>query len=280
VIDRVDAWLDTCDGGDTSLRPPERCPHSQRALRRGRAQASASRETLISPGLDEGVMARLYTTDGRYTGTIHFHPRSRGLPTRATTDALLVMSTALAAVADWLRAPSAIAGSLEPGASVAIVNVQGRVVEVPGRQAGAHLAQGSPLVQTVGSLLHPSTTTSRFLWRDSVSRWHRVRIERLPFGTLVFERETVPPHQLTCREFDVLTLLADGHSNREIAALLVIALKTVASHVEHVLEKLKCSSRTAAAARAVDEGLIRHPLALPGLGRRGGGGSTAVSGLR
>jgi len=118
-------------------------------------------------------------------------------------------------------------------------------------------------------------------------RWHRIRIERLSSGALVFEQEIPAPHQLTSRELDVLTLVTEGHSNSEIAALLVVAPKTVATHVEHFLVKLGCASRTAAAARAVEEGLLRYPLVLPGLpgvrDRSGGGGrmgATAVGAFR
>ncbi len=247
--------------------------HALRVSARGSGLSSWPREGVISAGPDDGVVACLHAADGRYTGAIHFHPRSRGLPTGATTEALLVTQTVLAAVTDWLRAPSAIARSLEPDAAVTIVGGQGQVVEVPGRQPGEHLARGAPLVQTVADLLDASTSPSRFLWQDRVARWHRVRIERLTRGALVFEQEISAPHLLTCRELDVLTLLTEGHSNREIAALLVVALKTVATHVEHLLGKLKCASRTAAAARAVEEGLVRYPLVLPGLrGARNRGG--------
>ena len=269
VLERVNSWLDERGHGDTSVLAADRGPFPQRVSPRGTSHSSWPREMLISAGVDDGVMVRLYTTDGRYTGTLHFHLKSRELPTHRTSEALLMIPSALAATTDWLRAASAVARSLEPDAAVAIVTAQADVVEVPGRQPGMHLAQSAPLVQTVADLLHASTRTSRFVWLDGVKQWHHVRIERLCPEAVVFEREIQPPRQLTCRELDVLTLLAEGHSNREIAALLVVARGTVATHVEHVLEKLKCASRTAAAARAVDEGLLRRPLALPGLGARG-----------
>ena len=58
------------------------------------------------------------------------------------------------------------------------------------------------------------------------------------------------------RELEVLRLLADGLSNQEIAARLVISVGTVKSHVHHVLEKVGASSRAQAVAKARDLGLL------------------------
>lgn len=60
---------------------------------------------------------------------------------------------------------------------------------------------------------------------------------------------------LTNREREVLTLLAAGHSNREIAASFSISERTVEHHVLHILTKLGLPSRTAAAAYAHTHGL-------------------------
>jgi non-specific serine/threonine protein kinase len=62
--------------------------------------------------------------------------------------------------------------------------------------------------------------------------------------------------QLTDREREVLRLLADGLTNREIADALFISLRTVATHVVHILTKLDVRSRTAAVAYAIRSGLV------------------------
>ncbi|HET6857422.1 MAG TPA: response regulator transcription factor [Streptomyces sp.] len=60
---------------------------------------------------------------------------------------------------------------------------------------------------------------------------------------------------LTEREREVLTLIADGRSNREIARALVLSEKTVKTHVSNVLMKLDVSDRTQAALWAVRHGV-------------------------
>jgi non-specific serine/threonine protein kinase len=57
---------------------------------------------------------------------------------------------------------------------------------------------------------------------------------------------------LTPRELEVAGLIAEGLSNKAIAAKLVIAQRTVEAHVEHILDKLGFSSRAQVAAWVVE----------------------------
>ncbi|HVU69725.1 MAG TPA: LuxR C-terminal-related transcriptional regulator [Ktedonobacteraceae bacterium] len=61
---------------------------------------------------------------------------------------------------------------------------------------------------------------------------------------------------LSAREREVLALLANGSSNQEIAARLVIAPNTAKRHVKNILGKLAASNRTQAVARAREAGLL------------------------
>jgi HD-GYP domain-containing protein (c-di-GMP phosphodiesterase class II) len=61
---------------------------------------------------------------------------------------------------------------------------------------------------------------------------------------------------LTAREIEVLTLLARGLSNRQIAQRLVISPKTAGNHVEHIYTKIGASNRASASLFAVQHGLL------------------------
>ena len=54
--------------------------------------------------------------------------------------------------------------------------------------------------------------------------------------------------RLTRREQDVAALVAQGMSNSQIAASLVISVRTVETHVGHIMDKLGCSTRAQIAA--------------------------------
>jgi len=60
---------------------------------------------------------------------------------------------------------------------------------------------------------------------------------------------------LTPREIEVLEHLAEGRSNREIAAELGINVRTVATHVRSILDKLHLANRTQAALYASQRGI-------------------------
>ena len=60
---------------------------------------------------------------------------------------------------------------------------------------------------------------------------------------------------LTAREWEVLDLICDGHSNDEIADELVLSRETIRTHVKSILRKLGVHSRAAA---AVAGSALRH----------------------
>jgi len=61
---------------------------------------------------------------------------------------------------------------------------------------------------------------------------------------------------LTPRELEVLQCLAQGLSNREIAARLCVSIRTVTTHVRNILDKLHLANRTQAALYAVEHGIV------------------------
>jgi len=65
--------------------------------------------------------------------------------------------------------------------------------------------------------------------------------------------------ELTTRETDILQLVVDGKTNKEIAASLFIAENTVKIHLRNILEKLHLQNRIQAAVYAVRQGLVNEP---------------------
>lgn len=99
------------------------------------------------------------------------------------------------------------------------------------------LLEGIRIVYRGESMLHP--TIARKLVQD---------IQRPP---------KLPPTKkpLTPRELEVLRLLAQGLSNREIANQLTVSIRTVTTHVRNILDKLHLENRTQAALYAYQQGL-------------------------
>jgi DNA-binding NarL/FixJ family response regulator len=73
---------------------------------------------------------------------------------------------------------------------------------------------------------------------------------------LVEAKDATADFQLSEREFEVLRLLADGRSDREIGDELFISHRTVMKHVRHILEKFEAPTRTAAVAFAIRHNLL------------------------
>ena len=92
------------------------------------------------------------------------------------------------------------------------------------------------------ALLDPAVT------RRLIGEFARLRPRRAPESSLVGE--------LTPRETEVLTLVAEGLSNNEIAERLVVSDQTVKSHVSRVITKLGLRDRTQAVITAYESGLV------------------------
>jgi DNA-binding NarL/FixJ family response regulator len=68
--------------------------------------------------------------------------------------------------------------------------------------------------------------------------------------------EPAPGKLLSRRERELVTLVALGHTNTEIAARLYISVRTVASHLDRIRDKTGCRRRADLTRLAVDEGLV------------------------
>jgi DNA-binding NarL/FixJ family response regulator len=97
---------------------------------------------------------------------------------------------------------------------------------------------------------HAALRGEPFLYPQALRALIRDHIERTQRG------ETGLEDPLTPRETEVVKLIAEGHSSREIAALLQISDKTVERHRANVLEKLGLKDRVALTLYAVRRGLV------------------------
>ena len=89
----------------------------------------------------------------------------------------------------------------------------------------------------------------RFLYPDGVRALLREHLERVRAGET--ERDLLTP-----RENEILKLVADAHTNDEIAELLVISKKTVERHRANILEKLGMRDRVELTRYAIRRGLV------------------------
>jgi DNA-binding CsgD family transcriptional regulator/tetratricopeptide (TPR) repeat protein len=132
------------------------------------------------------------------------------------------------------------------------------------RQAEALVAAGASRADATVPLRQAHAVAARIgarpLLRELELLAGRARLELAPPDV---EAEKQPAVEellgLTPREAEVLRLVARGYTNREIAAALVISVKTASVHVSHILRKLDAPNRLEAAA-------IAHRLGPPELG--------------
>lgn len=84
----------------------------------------------------------------------------------------------------------------------------------------------------------------------------RTSFARLGIGATGAEAVSEAPHGLSARELEVLRLVAQGKSNKEIAGSLMLSVKTVDRHLSNLFDKLGVGSRAAATAFAFKNGLM------------------------
>jgi DNA-binding CsgD family transcriptional regulator/tetratricopeptide (TPR) repeat protein len=134
------------------------------------------------------------------------------------------------------------------------------------RQAEALVAVGASRTEVAVPLREAHAIAAgigaRPLLRELELLAQRARLDLAPPQASFSGREHGPEEilGLTPREAEVLSLVARGYTNREIAAALVISVKTASVHVSHILRKLGAPNRLEAAA-------IAHRLAPPPAGQ-------------
>lgn len=224
---------------------------------------SVYRETLAPKGYGDGLSAAL-TVNGRYTGMLHMSAEKSASFDDDVRDLVAALTPAIGRLCDTERSQlSPALAQLEDDYCAQLI-VGREVREVIGRRRSPVLTGETPIGSVAAGFLGSQARTVRGLWADGAGGWREVILARVRDGVtgrsrvvLVGDRPRELPYGLSPREIDVLTCIARGASNAQAAAELVVTQRTVATHVEHILDKLGCDSRAAAAALATREGLIR-----------------------
>ncbi len=247
-------------GADRVRRPTSRTDPAGPA-----GQFSAWSECLTPAGFQESLSIALFAQGGRRVGFLMLLFTSASRPTRTLRRRLAELAPVVASGID--PAPSLLATSrmVQGVKAGTVLRDDGSTEVLVGVQGDLLLAPGSPVLSIALRRLQDGLRYSSFMWplggSFAPAGHARVTVVAAPDDVPAFLSGLVlisPAHDLrtlTPRELEVLGLIIDGCSNHEIAETLVVAPRTVAAHVEHLLHKLDAGTRTSAAVRAEREGL-------------------------
>jgi DNA-binding NarL/FixJ family response regulator len=153
---------------------------------------------------------------------------------------------------DGIRAARVIK-SKSPGIQVIILTVSNqhdKVVQAIRDGCSAYVLKDSPAEQLIEIV--ESVAEGRYFVDSAIANELLVNLVQ---GTPHYQVQK-DPTLLTLREKEVLQLIVNGHSNKEIAGKLNITLRTVKAHVSSILIKLDVNDRTQAAVLAIQEMLV------------------------
>ncbi len=243
-----------------------RAPFSGSELPYPLTESQSWAECLLPAGFHEALSVALRGPGGRHVGFLTLLFRAAEPPPAALRHTLSRLLPRLTRGIDPIRSMAA-AALLVHGAAAGVVLLPARwgVRPVPGLPGDELLAADADLLSFARAAIGDGPTCASFLWprgnRHAPDGHVRVTViggddglHAVLIGVVVLS-PAEDLHGLTPRELEVLGWVIDGHSNHEIARELVIAPRTVAAHVEHILNKLQAGSRTLAAVRAERAGL-------------------------
>ncbi|HEX3000121.1 MAG TPA: response regulator transcription factor, partial [Armatimonadota bacterium] len=111
------------------------------------------------------------------------------------------------------------------------------------RATEAELINAIHAVQQGGVYLHPTMT--------------RALVNQLQRKSATQEKQNHLESKLSEREREVLKLIAQGYTNKEIADMIFLSVKTVETHKAHIMDKLELHSRAELVRYALDNGLLK-----------------------
>jgi DNA-binding NarL/FixJ family response regulator len=201
------------------------------------------------PVVREGLVAILEAEDGLAVVGEAGDGQAAVREYRAVRPDIVLMDLAMPGV-DGVQAIQQIR-ELDPAAKVVVLtayDTDERILQAVQAGASGYLLKGAPreeiyravrVVDLGGSLLEPAVAGKLLNRVGGILRGERV------------------DEQLTPRELDVLTLMARGFRNKEIAYDLHITERTVKFHANAIYRKLDVGGRTEAVSKAIQRGLVR-----------------------
>ncbi|HEX3791505.1 MAG TPA: LuxR C-terminal-related transcriptional regulator [Pseudonocardiaceae bacterium] len=245
VEQHLNSWFVRNDPAYLSMRRVEGLPLRWRDAPDYR-QSYSAQQVFLPAGFDEGVTVCMRDRRGFYTGSLHLSVDDRRHPTDTAVKFLGHLRVMLGELTNLGTTPPAA----PPAERTIVITPSGC------RRSGTVNPLPEPIIRQVRSLAAADALPSWFWWRSSCGEVRLVTTERIGDEIVVGDIPANLPYGLSIRELEVLTLIVGGFTNVQIAHRLLIAPKTVAKHIEHVLGKLGVRSRTEAAVRATRIGLV------------------------
>lgn len=202
-------------------------------------------------GFGEGVTVTLIDRGGTLNGVLNLSVHDENQPTELARDVLQLLAPLVSSAISPARYMEEYLAAYEPDWAVLLSN-RGVVTNLVDRAAG-------PLAcPDVVRLVHRQLQTDHGRWLAITGgELYGIRADQRPRDDSVIVTATrdVNTRTLTYRELQVLTAMMDGYTNPEIASMLQVARRTVATHVESVLDKLGVPNRAAAVSIGTRYGL-------------------------
>ncbi|GAB3965512.1 LuxR C-terminal-related transcriptional regulator [Plantactinospora veratri] len=229
-------------------------------------------EHLEPAGFREGIGLTLFSRDGRHLGLITLHTDDPAQPSDEIRDFLGLLTPTLADAVDPMRSIVTLSKIVADAQWGVVLTRAGNVLPLPGLPGHPLLDAGSAVLEVAAAGLREGHVHNWFLCpypsSDDPGRHLQVTVLACPASApahllaVLLISATRDLRGLTRRELEILGLLVDGWSNQRMANQLVITQRTVAAHIEHILDKMDAPTRTLAAVRALRLGLyVPQPLA-------------------
>jgi DNA-binding CsgD family transcriptional regulator len=196
-------------------------------------------EYLQPRGYEDGLTAALFVDGGEYVGMLHMSSGDKHQFDNDIRDYVAALAPLMAGiVAAWPdgASDSPLAGVQWSGGDEPPVTI----------------------VRAAERFMLGRSASLTALWHHD-GLWQQIDFSRPSSAACGVQVSAVPhdiPYSLTRRELQVATAVASGLTNKTIAQFLRISPRTVGKHVERVLDKLDCDSRSHAASMCVQEGII------------------------